>query len=261
MSICLVTPNATLPLPHNAWWHQLHADPSTVVRLWLFPCLGAGAAVWHPWIKPLTGAAEIISVCLPGRETRFGQAPVARLDDLATALTAVMAPQVDERDVLCGHGMGALLAFEVASRLRRERCAGPRGLVVCGARAPHHAPGHELLHRMSPLDFVAAVERRYGDLPREFRDRPEFLEALLPALRADLEAEETYVRCTKAPLDIPILALAGSSDRLVSRSNMWAWRAHTSGRFESDQISGGHFFVLDNAPIAASRVRSFLSQF
>jgi medium-chain acyl-[acyl-carrier-protein] hydrolase len=261
MSTCLPPPIAALPLPQNAWWHQLHTDPNAVVRLWLFPCLGSGAAIWHPWIKPLAGAAEIVSVCLPGREARLNQAPVPRMDSLAGAIADQMYPYVDDRDVFCGAGMGALLAFEVASRLRGRRSIGPRGLVVCGIRAPHHAPEAEILHRMSAIDFVAAVERRYGAMPNEFRDRPEVLELLLPALRADLEADETYVRHSSVPLDIPILALAGNQDRIVSRSAMWGWCAHTRAHFELDQVPGGHFFATQNSVATADRVRTFLSKF
>jgi surfactin synthase thioesterase subunit len=261
MSLCLPQPLAGPTLPQNAWWHQLHTDPAAVVRLWLFPSIGSGAAIWHPWIKPLAGAAEIISVCLPGREARLSQAPVPRMDALAEAIAGEMASCVDDRDVFCGHGMGALLAFEVAGRLRRSRSAGPRGLVVCGVRAPHLAPKDEVLHRMSPADFVAAVERRYGAMPNEFRDRPEFLELLLPALRADLEAEETYIRHASVPLDIPILALAGSQDCIVSRHAMVAWCVHTRAQFELDHVAGGHFFATEKPVATANRVRMFLAKF
>lgn len=247
------------PLPASKWWQWLHSDPAACIRLWCFPCIGSGAAIWRPWITPLAGAAEIVSVCLPGRETRLGEAPLTRIEDLVSAFVAEIAPCIDERDVFCGHGMSALLAFEVSRRLQAERAAGPRGLIACGTRAPHHRQSVPPLHPLAPRAFVAAVEERYGRIPAELSARPEFLELLLPALRADLEAEESYRYEPHAPLDIPLLAVAGAADALAPLTSMLGWRLHTTARFEFGSVAGGHFFAIENPIETARRVRDFLA--
>lgn len=260
MTLSFEPPALTTALPPRKWWTYLHADPEAVVRLWCFPCIGAGAAFWRPWSAALSGAAELVSVCLPGREARLGEAPYTNLDDLAASCADAMAPFLDGRDVLCGHGFGALLAASVARQLRQGQAQSPRALVVSAAPAPHLRWPGPTLHRMSPGDFIAAVERYYGPIPDEFREHPEFLELLLPALRADLEALETYRITDVQPFDFPILALAGRSDPLVPTAAVTAWRAHTRGRFERDELEGGHFFVAERPTMVAARVRTFLAR-
>lgn len=250
---------ATVPLPVSPWWQRLHADPNACIRLWCFPCIGAGAATFRPWVRHLVGAAELMTVCLPGREFRWTEASLTRLSDLAARLVDEIGHYADERDVFCGHGMSGLLAFEVARRLRAERTAGPRGLVVGGVRAPHHRRAEKPLHLLSARIFVAAVEQRYGPIPDELHARPEFLELLLPALRADLEADETYEYYERAPLDIPLLALAGREDSVVPMSAMLGWRMHTTSGFQFASVSGGHFFPIEQPAETAGRVREFLA--
>ena len=185
------------------------------------------------------------------------EASLTRIGDLARGFADALAPFSDERDIFCGQGMTALLAFEVARRLRSG--GAPRGLIVCGTRAPHHRRVEAPLHRLAPRDFLSAVERRYGPIPSEFRDRPEFLELLLPALRADLEVDETYALDRGMPLDVPILALAGSADPLAPLAKMLGWRVHTTSRFHFALVRGGHFFGVENPTETAACVREFLA--
>lgn len=246
--------------PCSKWWQCIFPDFEASIRLWFFPCIGAGAAIWRPWTGPLAGAAELFAVCLPGRESRLDEAPATRIEALATALAAEFELHSGERDVFLGHGLGALLAFEVARRLRRDGAPGPRGLVVCGQVPPDRPASAQPLHRLSPREFKSAVERRYGGIPAEFLRCPEALEFFLPVLRADLEALETYAYSDAFDkLDIPILAIAGSADALVSGALLSGWRDQTTSWFQSAQVAGSHFVVTENVFETAARVRIFLA--
>lgn len=247
-------------LPRSRWWHCLHADPTASIRLWCFPSIGSGTAIWRPWVTSLTGAAELMAISLPGRESRLEEAPFTRIDEVAGAIAAEYEMLSDERDVFCGHGMGGLIAFEVARRLRRDGTAGPRGLAVCGTRCPVRNDSGLLLHRLSPREFVTAVEKKYGQIPPEIQHHPDFLELLLPVLRADIEAVETYrFDGSFAPLDIPLLAIAGTNDPLIPPAALEDWRLHTRNWFRSARVTGGHFIVTENALETADRVRRFLA--
>jgi medium-chain acyl-[acyl-carrier-protein] hydrolase len=246
-------------LAPSAWWQRLNPDSTAGRRLWLFPCIGTGSAAWRPWASRLASAAELVALCLPGREARLFEAPYTRMDKLANALAVQLAPWVDERDLFCGHGVGGLVAFEVARRLRAADSAAPGALIVCGSRAPHQALAAEPLHLLSPRQFLDAVEARYGAVPTELRKRPEFLELLLPTLRADLEMMETYTYAGNSPLEIPLLAIAGASDPVVDRRSLASWRNYTADRFETAQIPGKHFIAIENPDATATRVRQFLA--
>lgn len=112
---------------------------------------------------------------------------------------------------------------------------------------------------MAVPEFMAEVQRRYGEIPAAIRDHPDFLSLLLPILRADLQVYETYEHVASAPLDTPLLALGGTADHIVSHPQLLDWREHTTGQFELDQLPGGHFFPQENVTATTARVRTFLT--
>lgn len=233
-------------------------DPAAPLRLWCIPFAGGGAAVWHPWAAELAGVCEVVGVRLPGRETRLAEAPCVDARVLVAQLLEALAPHTDGAYALCGHSLGGLLAFELARAVRDAGLRGPRALVVAGIRAPHHRPDEPLVHRLVDAALVAEVERRYGGIPREIRDDPELLGLVLPILRADLQAYETYRHTPAAVLDLPLLALGGTEDTNVSRAQLEDWAGYTRGPFESVMLPGGHFFLQENRRAAAPIVRRFL---
>lgn len=235
-------------------------DAAAPLRLWCVPFAGGGAAVWHPWAARLAGLAEIVAVRPPGRENRLSERPYLRLLQLIPLLVDLIAPFATEDYALCGHSLGGLIVFELARALRARGLRSPQALIVSGVRAPHFVPDRPLLHELPQREFVAEVQRRYGEIPAEIRDHPEFLDLLLPVLRADLEVYETYQHVPGAPLDVPLLALGGDRDANVSRAQIRDWAGYTTGRFEADILPGGHFFIQENVAAVTSRVREFLEQ-
>lgn len=149
--------------PPSQWWNYLLADTNATIRLWCFPVVGAGAAVWHPWTKHLGSHTDLLSICLPGREGRLAEAPITRMSDLVAAIAAGLAPFMDGRDVFCGHGMGGLLAFEICRALRRSSAPVPRALVICSVVAPcarqKTARHGERLHQLGDPDVATAIRK------------------------------------------------------------------------------------------------------
>jgi medium-chain acyl-[acyl-carrier-protein] hydrolase len=248
------------PLPASKWLMCPRPDREAPLRLWCMPFAGGGAAVWHPWAARLSGLAEIIAIRLPGRESRLSEPMFRRLLVLIPFLIDLIAPFANEDYVLCGHSLGGLVMFELTRALRARGIRLPQALIVSGVRAPHHPPDKPLIHELPHREFIAEVEARYGAIPPEIRDHPEFLELLLPVLRADLEIYETYRYVPAAPLDLPLLALGGEDDRNVQQSEVHDWAAYTNGPFEAEMLPGGHFFVQENIGLTTDRVRDFLSR-
>jgi surfactin synthase thioesterase subunit len=70
------------------------------------------------------------------------------------------------------------------------------------------------------------------------------MQLLLPILRADFEAIESYrYDPDKAPLHVPIVAFAGLDDPRVSQERVEAWAVHTDAGFKRQYFSGDHFFI------------------
>jgi len=246
------------PLAPSRWLSRPRPDPDAPLRLWCFPYAGAGAAAWHPWAAPLAGTAEVVAIRLPGRESRLMETPVTRIAPLAEALAAEIAPYSHEPYALCGHSMGALLAYETARRLRAAGRPGPRALIASGARAPHCPRTEPDLHGLPDDAFIAEVDRRYQGIPRELLANREFLDLFLPALRGDLAVFESYQHEPGEPLAAPLLGLGGTNDPRVSREQTAAWRDHTTGAFELEFFEGGHFFTQNQLAAVTARVSQFL---
>ena len=65
---------------------------------------------------------------------------------------------------------------------------------------------------------------------------------LVPMLRADFEAFETY-QPSNYQLDCPIIAFGGLNDPRVSPDQLESWASHTTTDFRSQNFSGDHFFI------------------
>jgi medium-chain acyl-[acyl-carrier-protein] hydrolase len=74
----------------------------------------------------------------------------------------------------------------------------------------------------------------------------ELINLLLPALRADLTALETYVYQEEDPLDCPIRAFGGRFDASTTETDLRGWQQHTSGSFELQLFPADHFFIRSN---------------
>jgi surfactin synthase thioesterase subunit len=102
--------------------------------------------------------------------------------------------------------------------------------------------------RASGLDddeFLARVEEFAGFRHPVFDD-PDMCELLLPTLRADVAAHEGYRPRTDTPLDVPITAVRGADDRLVSAAQAAEWTTATSTRFVLAELAGGHMHLLEH---------------
>src|SRR5262245_63225231 len=103
------------------WLAYVSPRPAASVRLFCFPYAGGGASVFRGWADCLPGAVEVCPVQMPGRETRFREPAFTRLPPLVEALAASLRPHLDRPFAFFGHSLGALVAFELARRLRRDR--------------------------------------------------------------------------------------------------------------------------------------------
>ena len=90
---------------------------------------------------------------------------------------------------------------------------------------------------------MAEIDRRYGGIPREILANPDVLALLLPGLRADMIALETFHPGPRPPLPIPISAFGGDSDPMTPIAHLEAWKSETQGAFAMRLFPGGHFYL------------------
>jgi pyochelin biosynthetic protein PchC len=226
-------------------WLQRFAQPAgTRYRLVCFPHAGGSASFYFPLFKALRGVADVLAVQYPGRQDRLSERCIENIEGLADGIFTSLRPLTDAPLVLFGHSMGAVLAFEVARRL--ERVSGGSqllGLVSSGRRAPS-VYRCERVHQRDEAGLIAAIGELSGTDTRLLADG-QMRRMLLPSIRSDYKAIETYRYQPGPELACPVCVLVGTTDPLVTEDEARAWRRHTTGRFSLRRFPGGHFYLSE----------------
>jgi medium-chain acyl-[acyl-carrier-protein] hydrolase len=218
------------------------SNPNAQLRLFCLPYAGAGASRYFRWASCFPPGIEVCPVLLPGREGRIAEDPFTRMDDLLPALVEALAPELQCPFAIFGHSMGALIGFELSRRLRRDLGSAPVCLFVSGHRAPHLRMSGPIFHGL-PADEFAVQIRQMQDAHEEVVWNQEYMELMLPTMRADFKLCETYAYQADVPLECPILAFGGLHDRRVREPDLAAWAAQTEGAFSLRMFPGGHLFL------------------
>ena len=219
------------------------SEDRAAMRLFCFPHAGGGAAAYRPWSHRLAGSLDVCAVQLPGRANRLDERPLESMQLLVERLALELRPHLDMPFAFFGHSMGAVVAIEVCRALASCGAPMPVQLFVSGRRPPGMPDPNPPLRHLSDADFLSEIQRRYAAIPAEVASEPEVLSLLLPALRADITALETYVPTIREPLDCPILAFGGADDPLTPRAHLEEWGRHTRRTFEVRMFPGGHFYL------------------
>src|ERR1700694_3898400 len=85
-------------------------SPAVRQRLFCFPYAGAGAAVFREWPEHLPPDVEVCVPCLPGRDARVDEPPLASMGPLVQSLAREMVEWLGLPYALFGHSMGAFVA-------------------------------------------------------------------------------------------------------------------------------------------------------
>jgi len=223
-------------------------DPRARQRLLCLPFAGGGTAPFRALREALPGTVDLCPVALPGRERRLSEPAHDDMDSLVEALVSGLLPAIRRVPyALYGHSMGAWVAFELVRALRRLRRPLPTHLFVAARRAPHLPSERPPLSHLPRQAFIDGVQERYDAIPEALLTQPGILDLFLPTLRADFQLLDAYRYRDGAPLPVPITALVGTGDAVVSARDVRAWREHTEAAFSFVRIDGGHFFLADHA--------------
>lgn len=95
---------------------------------------------------------------------------------------------------------------------------------------------------MSDNDALAELKRLNGTDSRLMDDQ-EMLRLVLPVIRNDFRAAESYRFVPGTDLSCPIITLRGADDPRVFAADADHWRYHTTGPFSSYTFDGGHFYT------------------
>jgi medium-chain acyl-[acyl-carrier-protein] hydrolase len=246
---------STTPSASSTWIRRLAPDESASARLFCLPYAGGGAGLFTPWAKAMPGV-EVAAIQLPGRETRFVEQPIDRMETVVEPIADAMVPLLDRPYGLFGHSMGGLIAFETARRLRRLGHPQPAYLFASAAIAPQ-LPQRPPVYDWPDEEFLADVKAMKG-LPDEVLAMPEMRELALPLLRADFAVVDTWTYVPEPPLDCPIQAFYAEDDQIVRPDQVAGWEAQTTAGFSIQGFPGGHFFIHTHTQEVTDTIRADL---
>jgi medium-chain acyl-[acyl-carrier-protein] hydrolase len=172
----------------------------------------------------------------------LAEPPFRNLPALIEPLTEAIKPYLDKPFAFFGHSMGALIAFELARKLRGEYGIVPAHLFVSGRHAPQLPDADPITYNLEEAEFIEEL-RRLNGTPREILENPELMQLMGPALRADFQVCQTYVYTDSSRLRCPITVFGGLKDNDVTREYLQPWRDHTSVSFTLRLLPGDHFFL------------------
>ncbi|MGW3095094.1 thioesterase II family protein [Streptomyces sp. NPDC001102] len=208
------------------------------------PHAGGAPTFFRPWAERLADSLDVVSVCYPGRQDRFDEPCITRMDTLAEEVAAALLPLTKRPLALFGHSMGAALGYEVARLLRHRHGRDVVHLFASGMVPPHLVPPGRR-HVEGDEALVADILEQGGTDAALLADE-EFRAFLLPAIRGDYRLMETYAFTgAERALDAPVTVYYGRQDKDVSAEAAAAWARHTTGPTEVIGFPGGHFYLQD----------------
>ncbi len=230
--------------------------PRATHRLVCVPWSGAGPGVFNRWARDMPAEVELLAVVLPRSTAWRGEPDEFSVEKIAEAVCHDLMTRYGEVEwlALFGHSLGALVAFEVATRLQARHVA-LDGVIVSGSRAAHLDPPVQL-HQLDDNSLVDALIE-LGGLAMDLRYDTILLDRVLPRVRADLAACERYRPAAAAHLaeGCGLHAWAANGDWYAPPAAVepWAELAHP-GTASTRFWAGDHFFVRDfpaDLPLAA----------
>ncbi|MDT8911866.1 alpha/beta fold hydrolase [Amycolatopsis sp. PS_44_ISF1] len=229
----------------SRWIRRFHRAGDASVRLVCLPHAGGSATAYFPFSRAAAAAgldADVLAVQYPGRQDRRAEPCHETVATLADAIADDLGPRSDRPLALFGHSMGATVGYEVARRLQ-ARGTPLLGLFASACRAPSQQR-IEYVHQRDDEGLIAALKELSGTNTAVLGD-DELVRMVLPAVRGDYTAVETYRHEAGPELRCPIQVLVGDDDPVTSLAEADAWHRHTTAGCAVEVFPGGHFYLTD----------------
>ena len=217
-----------------------------------FPHAGGNSEDYLEWQKYLISCATLSAVCLPGTGRRFAEKHPDDIESLSTEI----ADEIDNMGLynyyFFGHSMGAILAYEVAIRVKKL----PKALIISSSASPDSVPSLKVIsmNAMSDKDFAEEINF-FNGIEKNFSATDDFFNFFLKKIRKHFELIGRYKHKHVEKLTIPIYSIVGDRDPHVSNDAIVKWESMTSAGYINHTVPGNHFYFNENPELIASVIR------
>lgn len=241
------------------WFTSFKTNPDDPYRLFCFHYAGGSASAYRLWSKDIASNIDLIAIQLPGRENRFGETLIDKMEVIVESMYDHFLNFHDKPYIFFGHSLGALVAFEFAKKLQERGHSGLKHLIVSGSRAPHVPLGRRPIYNLPDLELFDEIQK-YNGIPQDLLNEKELLmEAMLPIIRADFTISDLYQCDPTVKLLAPITAFGGNEDYTFAFASLLKWRVHTD-IFKHIRFSGDHFFINSSYQEVIKQINEIINQ-
>lgn len=231
------------------------------IKLFCFPHAGGSSIIFQKWESYFPPHIELCPVELAGRGRRISEPLYQSINDAVGDVFRIIKPQIQANAyAIFGHSMGAVIAYELARRIRKEKISPPLHLFFSGKEAPHiRKPEGRMFHRYPEQRFKEEV-MKLGGTDFDIFSNPKLLDLILPVLKNDFVITETYVY--KEPIEpfaLDFTLFIGRDDDL-STDDVTGWLEHTRGICTIHYFPGDHFFIHKQTARVVELIKGQLSQ-
>ncbi len=226
----------------SQWFKKHRCSGIAKLRLFCFPYAGGNATIFGGWAEHLPSGVDLFAIQSPGRGRRFTETPISCLRTKVKELYSEIVPFLDVPSIFVGHSNGALVAFELARELQKNKVGNLNHLILSAKRAPHLPPIKPNLHNLPQEQFIKEL-KNYDFTPDEVLENEELMELFTPMLRADFSLSETYDFEEDMKLKTPTTLFWGNRDNDIPKDDMLAWQKCIDNPVNFTEFDGGHFFI------------------
>ena len=232
---------------------------TSMLQLFCFPYAGGNVDFYKKWKNVSTHGFDIELIEYPGRGRKIREPFAKDFSRMVDILCEEVEEKINGEFSFFGHSLGAIVAYEVAKKLKREKGMVPVCVFLSGCPAPHCITDKYSMNDLSDDEFISKVVS-LGGIPKELCDQPDLLKSFLPTLRHDFAILDTYSPLNEDISSVPIITFAGDCDSKVSASQVKEWKGYTNSLFDCYVLKGNHFFIYDELPTIIDKVGNCLDE-
>lgn len=260
---CLADADST-PTPKGRasdWFRTWQQRPHATQRVICLPHAGGSASFFRHWGGSLPAHVELVAVQYPGREERIDETLIDDLRELVIRIADALGSSphlLSQPYVLFGHSMGSAVAHELCLELLSRGWHLPQHLLVSACEAPSRRKV-ETFHLGSDQQLKDEMFR-LGGTSEAMAALPELVDLVLPVVRSDYRAIETYrPDHRRSTVNVPITALTGDQFHELDLGDALAWAEETTQAFAHRGFPGGHFYLMQQQAGVLAVIREALA--